>query len=199
MKLCLHLSYIAQNSFHFDEIFHRKLKIPILVCVTLRRHLVAILGIFAVLKLIFPYSILTFPTIPSFYHETMDALKSTGKTLNLALTLRSLSENSNLITPLSMSNETFPLRNGMETRSFPSLNYNPQLHYNSSAVLSLAFDAMTLPWRMLKGPYASPSQVAAGLSAYGRKFASLQLVAPFAKPFKDKLNPYLQVIFNFFT
>ena len=24
MKLCLHLSYIAQNSFHFDEIFHRK-------------------------------------------------------------------------------------------------------------------------------------------------------------------------------
>ena len=56
MKLCLHLSYIAQNSFHFDEIFHRKVKIPILVCVALRRHLVAILGIFAVLKLIFPYS-----------------------------------------------------------------------------------------------------------------------------------------------
>ena len=136
-------------------------------------------------------SILTFPTIPSFYHETMDALKSTGKMLNLALALRSLSENSNLITPLSMSNETFPLR-GMEARSLPSINYNPQLHYNSSAVLSLAFDAMTLPWRMLKGPYASPSEVAAGLSAYGRKFTSMQLVAPFAKPFKDKLKPYLQ-------
>ena len=136
-------------------------------------------------------SILTFPTIPSFYAETMDALKSTGKMLNLALSLRSMSENSNLITPLSMSNETFPLR-GMEARSLPSMKYNPQLHYNSSAVLSLAFDAMTLPWRMLKGPYASPSEVAVGMSAYGRKFASLQLVAPFAKPFKDKLNPYLQ-------
>ena len=24
MKLCLHLSYIEQNSFHFNEIFHRK-------------------------------------------------------------------------------------------------------------------------------------------------------------------------------
>ena len=46
VKLCLHLSYIAQNSFHFDEIFHRKFKIPISVCVSLRRHLVAILGIF---------------------------------------------------------------------------------------------------------------------------------------------------------
>ena len=41
MKLCLCL-----KSFHFDEIFHRKLKIPILVCVALRRHLVAILGTF---------------------------------------------------------------------------------------------------------------------------------------------------------
>ena len=46
MKLCLHLSYIAQNSFHFDEIFHRKFKISISVCVALRRHLVAILGTF---------------------------------------------------------------------------------------------------------------------------------------------------------
>ena len=40
---CLRLSHIAQNPFHF---FHRKLKIPILVCVSLRPHLVAILGIF---------------------------------------------------------------------------------------------------------------------------------------------------------
>ena len=32
MKLCLHLNYIVQNSFHFDEIFDRKFKIPILIC-----------------------------------------------------------------------------------------------------------------------------------------------------------------------
>ena len=30
-KLCLHLSYIVQNSFHFDEIFNRKVKLSILV------------------------------------------------------------------------------------------------------------------------------------------------------------------------
>ena len=25
VKVCLHLSYIVQNSFHFDEIFHKKI------------------------------------------------------------------------------------------------------------------------------------------------------------------------------
>ena len=30
VKLCLHLAFIVQNSFHFDEIFHIKFKIPIL-------------------------------------------------------------------------------------------------------------------------------------------------------------------------
>ena len=44
VKLCLHLGYIVKNSFHFDEIFHIKFKLPILVCMLLRRHLVAILG-----------------------------------------------------------------------------------------------------------------------------------------------------------
>ena len=51
MKLCLHLTYLAQISFHFDEIFHRKFKIPILVCVALRRHLVAILRYFCRTKI----------------------------------------------------------------------------------------------------------------------------------------------------
>ena len=41
VKLCLHLSYIVQNSFHFDEIFHMKFKIPILLFMLLKRHLVA--------------------------------------------------------------------------------------------------------------------------------------------------------------
>ena len=44
VKLCLHLSYIVQISFHFDEIFHVKFKFPILLCMILRRHLVSILG-----------------------------------------------------------------------------------------------------------------------------------------------------------
>ena len=41
------------------------------------------------------------------------------------------------------------------------------------------------------GPYASPSEVAHGLSSYGRKIANLELVFPFPKPSKEKLNPFL--------
>ena len=36
VKLCLHSSYIVQNSFHFDEIFHKKNHEKILVKVCLR-------------------------------------------------------------------------------------------------------------------------------------------------------------------
>ena len=50
---------------------------------------------------------------------------------------------------------------------------------------------LSLPWRSLSGPYASPSEVAHGLSSYGRKIANLELVFPFPKPSKEKLNPFL--------
>ena len=43
----------------------------------------------------------------------------------------------------------------------------------------------------MSGPYASPSEVAHGLSSYGRKIANLELVFPFPKPSKEKLNPFL--------
>jgi hypothetical protein len=49
----------------------------------------------------------------------------------------------------------------------------------------------SLPWRSLSGPYASPSEVAHGLSSYGRKIANLELVFPFPKPSKEKLDPFL--------
>ena len=51
---------------------------------------------------------------------------------------------------------------------------------------------LSLPWRSLSGPYASPSEVAHGLSSYGRKIANLELVFPFPKPSKEKLNPFLK-------
>ena len=35
VKLCLHKSYTVQNYFHFDEIFDRKFKIPILICLAI--------------------------------------------------------------------------------------------------------------------------------------------------------------------
>ena len=43
VKLCLHLGYIVQDSFHFDEIFQINFQFPLLVCMLLGRHLVSIL------------------------------------------------------------------------------------------------------------------------------------------------------------
>jgi len=135
--------------------------------------------------------LLAFPTLPSHYNETkLDAIQSTTKMLNMALTTKSLSDNCHLITPLSLATDTFPIR-GVETRKVPTFDYNPDLHYHTSAILALGLDTLSLPWRSLSGPYASPSEVAHGLSSYGRKIANLELVFPFPKPSKEKLNPFL--------
>lgn len=134
--------------------------------------------------------LLAFPVIPSGYAGTLDAQKSTSKLLNMALTAKGLADHCDLITPMSLSNDTFPLR-GMKTRQIPSFKYREDLSYHSSAALALGFDALTLPWRLLNGPYASPSQVASGLNTFGRKFASLQLSFPFPKPKNEKLGSFL--------
>ena len=73
----------------------------------------------------------------------------------------------------------------------PTFNYKADLHYHTSALLALGLDTLTLPWRSLHGPYASPSEVAHGLSGCGRKIASLDLVLPFTKPSHEKLNQFL--------
>jgi len=134
--------------------------------------------------------LMAFPTLPSHYDTKLDVIQCTSKMLNMALTMKSLSENCHLITPLSLSTDTFPLR-GIETRPVPTFNYKADLHYHTSALLALGLDTLTLPWRSLHGPYASPSEVAHGLSGCGRKIASLDLVLPFTKPSHEKLNQFL--------
>jgi len=134
--------------------------------------------------------LMAFPTLPCHYETKLDAIQSTSKMLNLALTTKSLWEFCHLITPLSLATDTFPIR-GVETRQVPKFDYNPDLHYHSSAVLALGLDTLTLPWRSLRGPYASPMDVASGLSGYGRKIANLKIVFPFPKPQKESLNQFL--------
>ena len=137
-------------------------------------------------------SLLSFPTLPTHYNSepSMDAIKSTSKMLNLALSIKNQVEHCNLVTPLSLASETFPLR-GLGARQISSINYNWDLHYHTSAILALGLDSLTLPWRSLHGPYASPAEVAHGLSAYGRKLANLEVLAPFPKPAQDKLSSFL--------
>jgi len=139
------------------------------------------------------HCILSFPVIPNVSHlEKFDANVAANEVLNLALTLKSLAENSSLITPMSLSSDTFRMRRSGDKKfvGFEKLqNHND---YHSSAMLSLALDTFSLPWRLLRGPYLAPFEVASNLNAYGRKIASLDLAAPFPKPIHEKLSTYLK-------
>lgn len=123
-------------------------------------------------------AILAFPTLPTTGGEN-DILKTTGKALNFALASNDLMRHCDLLTPMSLALDTFPLR--AETRPIWGLNYRSDSSYHTSSVLAMSLDSLTLPWRSLRGPYAPPGEVAKGLNSFGRKFACLQLGAPFSK------------------
>ena len=54
---------------------------------------------------------------------------------------------------------------------------------------AIGFDAMTLPWRLLKGSYASPTDVAVGLSAYGRSYTLENTTCTtYGCPFREDSN-----------
>ena len=89
-----------------------------------------------------------------------------------------MSQDSNLVTPLSCSSDTFPLKNGF--RHFDDIIFRPEVAYHSSALLATSLDSITLPWR-LKNARSRHSMldVISGLANYGRKFANVALALPF--------------------
>lgn len=122
-------------------------------------------------------TLLSFPTIPTHYDQSIDAMQALTKLLNIALTVKSAAEHCDLMTPLSLATDTFHTRR-METRLCSSVQYRQDLHYHTSAVLALGLDTLSMPWRMLDSNYVSPWEVCSGLNAFGRKAANLNLYAP---------------------
>lgn len=122
---------------------------------------------------------LTFPVMPA-SHVGLNATDSTCVMLNTALTLRGLAETCSLVTPLSLAKDTFPLGgHSAGHRLVSGLNYNHCMDYQSSAVLALAADTMSLPWRLKRASSgASPGQVAAGLATHGRSVAAMSACLP---------------------
>jgi hypothetical protein len=101
-----------------------------------------------------------------------------GRFLNTTLAFRSLALESNLVTPLSLSTDIFPLKNSF--RQFDDLTFRPDVAYHSSAILATTLDCITLPWRMKNARTRhSMFDVIAGLAEHGRKFASAACAVPF--------------------
>lgn len=122
-------------------------------------------------------TLLSFPTIPTHYDQSLDAMQALTKLLNIALTFKSATEFCDLITPLSLASDTFYTRR-MEPRACPNIQYRQDLHYHTSALLASGLDTLSMPWRRLDGNYVSPWEVSSGLSAFGRKVANVYLGAP---------------------
>lgn len=95
--------------------------------------------------------------------------------LNTALTYKGLTGSCGLLTPLSLSKDTFPLKNNF--RQMPHVNYQTNSHYHTSAILAAAVDTITLPWRSRRNRI-DMTEILNKLNINGRKVAGAALSFP---------------------
>ncbi|TNN44452.1 Protein misato 1 [Liparis tanakae] len=109
-------------------------------------------------------------------HPDTTPMKELYHVLNGALGAVNMADHSSFFCPLT-------LRGGLGRKpppptAFPHLNYDAHLWYHSSAVLALALDALTLPYR-LKEDSVPMWQVADSLAMSGRKVVAAFGALPF--------------------
>ncbi|XP_014869763.1 protein misato homolog 1 [Poecilia latipinna] len=119
--------------------------------------------------------ILTWGVAPVVHRDSTPA-RDRYHLLNAALGTVNMAAHSSLFCPLT-------LRGGLGGRPpppplFPLLSYNPALWYHSSAILALALDALTVPYR-LRNNSAPMWQVADSLAVAGRKVVAAYGAVPF--------------------
>lgn len=124
-------------------------------------------------------------------HPNSTPMKDLYHLLNCTLGTVNLANHSSLFCP-------FTLRGGLGLRptspvTFPFLNYDPSLWYHSSAVLALALDALTVPYR-LRNNSVPMWQVSDTLAVSGRKVVAAYSAVPFpmmhGDSLPDALGPY---------
>ncbi|XP_037650107.1 protein misato homolog 1 isoform X1 [Sebastes umbrosus] len=109
-------------------------------------------------------------------HPDSTPMKDLYHMLNCTIGTVHMASHSSFFCPLT-------LRGGLGRRpsappAFPHLNYDPSVWYHSSAVLALALDALTLPYR-LKNNSVPMWQVADSLAVSGRKVVAAYGALPF--------------------
>ncbi|XP_019959962.2 protein misato homolog 1 isoform X1 [Paralichthys olivaceus] len=109
-------------------------------------------------------------------HPNSTPMKDIYHLLNCTLATVELANHSSFFCPLT-------LRGGLGRRpssptTFPHLNYDPSLWFHSSAVLALALDALTVPYR-LRNNSVPMAQVADTLAVSGRKVVAAYGAVPF--------------------
>lgn len=115
-----------------------------------------------------------FPLLSSSFQDASGTAKAT-RFLNTVLSFESLLDNSSLVTPLSVK-ETF-MPSSSSHRFYQGLQFNPELHYHSSAILAAGLDTLTLPWRS-RSATTSVHDVIWPLGSSGRKLATALMDLP---------------------
>ncbi|XP_011607631.2 protein misato homolog 1 isoform X1 [Takifugu rubripes] len=119
--------------------------------------------------------ILTWGLSPVSYSNSTP-VKELCHQLNCTVGTVHLARNSSFFCPLSLRGSLS--RKHSSPTTFPHLTYDPSLWYHSSAVLALALDALTLPYRMRNN--STPMyQVAETLAVSGRKVVAAYGAIPF--------------------
>ncbi|XP_034455308.1 protein misato homolog 1 isoform X2 [Hippoglossus hippoglossus] len=109
-------------------------------------------------------------------HRDSSPVKNLYHMLNCTLATAELANHSSFFCPLT-------LRGGLGRRpssptTFPHLNFDPSLWFHSSAVLALALDALTVPYR-LRNNSVPMWQMADSLAVSGRKVVAAYGAVPF--------------------
>ncbi|CAB1351023.1 unnamed protein product [Coregonus sp. 'balchen'] len=103
-------------------------------------------------------------------HPDTTPMKELYHLLNYSLGMVHMANNSSFFCPLTLKGGLG--RRPAQPPSFPHLNYDPSLWYHSSAVLALAMDSLTVPYRR-RDNSAPMWEFADALAVSGRKGSSL--------------------------
>ncbi|KAI5751741.1 hypothetical protein M8J77_010416 [Diaphorina citri] len=130
-------------------------------------------------------SCLVFPVIPPQTLESNFKLRN----VNTALFFASLSELSDVFSPLSISSDCW---NQTETyRKFPYMEYNPSLLYHSSAIISSLLDSVSLSYR-LRGSGLRLNDLCSLLTPVGRKATTSSIALPWSMKHRQSLLECLE-------
>ncbi|XP_077989542.1 protein misato homolog 1-like [Glandiceps talaboti] len=119
-------------------------------------------------------SVFTLGVCPSHFPSSSQ-VEDSQRIINSMLSYDKLCSNSSLFTPLSLATSLW--RKPGPAVNFPHLIYDASMWYHNSAVLAMALETATLPYR-LENNAVNISTITDTLAAMGRKAAALSVSSP---------------------
>ncbi|XP_070581261.1 protein misato homolog 1-like [Ptychodera flava] len=138
-------------------------------------------------------TMLSLAVSPSHFPDTT-SIEDSQRVINSVLSYDRLCNHSSLFVPLSLASTLW--RKPGSSVNFPNLIYDASLKYHNSAILAMALETATLPYR-LENNSVQMNTITDTLAAMGRKAASLSVALPVPlsanSTFADMLSNFIDV------